>query len=66
MMNLSEVRLLEDFFGVPRQPEQHDSDQNALVRGWKIAKRLTLFVLLAGAFMFYYLIDQLQQGLSAF
>jgi len=65
-MNLSEAKLLEDFFGVPEQPEQHDTDQNTVVRRWKIAKRITLFVLLAGAFMFFYLIDRLQQGLSAF
>ena len=65
-MNLSEVRLLEDFFGVGEKPERRDLDQNAVIRGWKIAKRITLIVLLAGAFMFYYLIDRLQQGLSAF
>lgn len=65
-MNLSEVKLLDDFFGVPEKRERRELDHNALIRGWKIAKRVTLIVLLAGAFMFYYLIDRLQQGLSAF
>jgi len=65
-MNLSEVKLLEDFFGVPDRPERREIRQNPLVRGWKTAKRITLIILLAGAFMFYFLLDRLSQGMSAF
>ena len=65
-MNLSEVKLLEDFFGVPERSEQREVKRNSVVSGWRIAKRLTLILLLAGAFMFYYLLDKLNQGMTAF
>ena len=65
-MNLSEVKLLEDFFGVPDQPERREIRQDPLLLGWQLAKRITLIILLAGAFMFYFLLDKLSQGMSAF
>lgn len=65
-MNLSEVKLHEDFFGVPDRPARRDAASNAVVRGWRIAKRITLIVLLAGSFLIYYVLDKLNQGLSAF
>ena len=65
-MNLYEVKLLEDFFGVPERSEQREVKQDSVLGGWRIAKRLTLILLLAGAFMFYYLLDKLNQGMTAF
>lgn len=65
-MNLSEVKLLEDFFGVPERPEQREVKQNSVVSAWRIAKRITLIILLAGAFMFYYVLDKLNQGIATF
>lgn len=65
-MNLSEVKLIDAFFGVAQRPAQRDIQSNSVVRGWQSAKRITLAILLAGAFMFYYVLDKLNQGLSAF
>jgi hypothetical protein len=65
-MNLSEVKLLEDFFGVPERPARRDIESNPVVRGWRMAKRITLLILLAGSFLLYYVLDKLNQGLSAF
>lgn len=65
-MNLSEVNLLDDLFGVPARPARRDVQLNPVVRGWETAKRITMAILLAGAFMFYYVLDKLNQGLSAF
>ena len=64
-MNVSEIRLLEDFFGVPETRERRDVHEDPVLRRWQIIKRITLIALLAGAFLFYYLLDKLQQGLSA-
>ena len=65
-MNLSEVKLLEDFFGVPERAARRDVESNSVVRGWRTAKRITLAILLAGSFLLYYVLDKLNQGLSAF
>jgi len=65
-MNLSEVKLLEDFFRVPERPARRDVESNPVVRGWQTAKRITLVVLLAGSFLIFYVLDKLNQGLSAF
>lgn len=64
-MNLSEVKLLEDFFGFRERPARRDIESNAVVRGWRAAKRITLAILLAGSFLLYYVLDKLIQGLSA-
>ena len=65
-MNLSEVKLLEDLFGVPERSARRDVESNPVVRGWQMAKRITLVVLLAGSFLIFYVLDKLNQGLSAF
>lgn len=66
IVNLSELKLLDEFFGVPERPARRDAQSNSVVRGWQTAKRITMVILLAGAFMFYYVLDKLNQGLSAF
>ena len=65
-MNLSEAKLLEDFFGVPERSARRDVESNPVVRGWRTAKRITLAILLAGSFLLYYVLDKLIQGLSAY
>jgi hypothetical protein len=65
-VNLSELKPLDDLFGVRERPARREVQSNSLVRGWQTAKRITMAILLAGAFMFYYVLDKLNQGLSAF
>lgn len=64
-MNVSEIKLIEDFFGVPESRDERDAHEDPVLRRWQIIKRITLIALLAGAFLFYYLLDKLQQGFSA-
>lgn len=65
-MNLAEPRLHENLLGVPVQPARQRAERNPLVRAGQTAKRITLMFLLAGSFMFYYVLDKMNQALSVF
>jgi len=66
IMDMAEFKLREDFFGLPVQPSDRGAENNRLVRAWQTAKRITLMFLLAGAFMFYYVLDKMSQAQSLF
>lgn len=63
---MSETEL-KSFADVRRHSQElaarRAGDERALRRG-KIAKRITWMVLIAGAFLVYYLFDKLEQALS--
>lgn len=65
-MNLAELRLPEELFRVHAQPARQRAECNPLVRASQTAKRITLMFLLAGSFMFYYVLDKMNQALSVF
>lgn len=65
-MNLADVKATEAFFGLHARPARQRVENNPMVRAWHTAKRITLIVLLAGSFMFYYVLDMMNQAYSAF
>lgn len=65
-MNLAEMKIREEFFGIHARPEERRAKNNPTVRAWQLAKRITLMFLLAGSFMFYYFLDKMNQVFSAF
>jgi hypothetical protein len=66
IMDMAEFKLREDFFGLPVRASGRGAENNRLIRAWQTAKRITLMLLLAGAFMFYYVLDKMSQALSVF
>ncbi len=66
IMNLAELRFPEQLFGVHAQPARQRAERNSLVGACHTAKRITLMFLLAGSFMFYYVLDKMNQALSVF
>jgi hypothetical protein len=65
-MNLAELRSHENVLGIHVQPARQRAESNPLVRGCRTAKRIMLMFLLAGSFMFYYVLDKMNQALSVF
>lgn len=65
-MNLADMKVSGEFFGIHARPERRITKYNPTVRAWEIAKRITLMFLLAGSFMFYYLLDKINQAISTF
>jgi hypothetical protein len=66
IMNMAELKRREEFFGVPVQSAQWRAENDPLICAWQTAKRITLMFLLAGSFMFYYVLDKMTQALSVF
>ena len=65
-MDMAEPKLRKQFFGLTVAPSRQHAEYKALVRAWQTAKRIMLMFLLAGAFMFYYVLDMMNQALIVF
>lgn len=63
-MSGSDPKALEDFHGYMRELSARRVEDNPTVKRWHIAKRIMWMILLATAFLFYYLIDKLSEALS--
>ncbi|KPK20077.1 MAG: hypothetical protein AMJ67_03355 [Betaproteobacteria bacterium SG8_41] len=64
IMDMAEFKLREEFFGLRAQPLKEREESKQLVRMWQTIKRITLMCLLAGSFMFYYVLDKMNQALT--
>ena len=65
-MDMAEPKLRKQYFGLPVAPSRQHAEQQRLIDAWQTAKRIMLMCLLAGAFMFYYVLDKMQQAMIAF
>ena len=65
-MDMAEFKLREEFFGFPVSPSGQRAESKRLVRMSQTIKRITLMCLLAGSFMFYYVLDKMNQALTVF
>lgn len=65
-MDMAESKLRRQFFGLPVAPSRQHAEHKRLIDAWQTAKRIVLMCLLAGAFMFYYMLDTINQALIAF
>lgn len=65
-MDMAEPKLRRQFFELPVAPSQQHAKHKRLIDAWQTAKRIMLMCLLAGAFMFYYVLDKMNQALTAF
>lgn len=65
-MNLAELKSSGDLLGIHARPARKRVDTNPTVRAWRTAKRVTLMLLLAGSFMFYYVLDKMNQAYTGF
>jgi hypothetical protein len=65
-MDMAEIKLREEFFGLPVEPSRQRTENTRLIRAWQTVKRITLICLLAGSFMFYYVLDKMNQAASVF
>lgn len=66
IMDMADIKLREEFFGLPVQPSRQRAQNQRLIRAWQTAKRIMLMFLLAGSFMFYYVLDKMNQALIVF
>jgi hypothetical protein len=63
-MTGAELKSLEEFRGYIEALAARRIEERASVRAWHAAKRITYMCLLAGSFLFYYLIDKMHEALS--
>jgi len=61
-MNQNQLKSLADQHGQDLADKKAKDDRR--MQGWQLAKRGTWAILLAGAFLMYYLIDKLIEALS--
>jgi len=62
-MDLAGLKLRKQLVGPPVSKSLRRGEHEQLVQAWQIAKRIMLICLLAGAFMFYYFLDKMNQSL---
>jgi hypothetical protein len=63
-MNASEAKLIEHVRTYSRELAARRVEDDSVVRKLHVAKRITWMISLACAFLFYYLIDKMQEALS--
>jgi hypothetical protein len=63
-MTASEAKSIEDLRRYNRELAARRIEDDPVVRKLQVAKRITWMISLAGAFLFYYLIDKMQEALS--
>ena len=63
-MATSEIKSIEDLRRQSLELAARQVDDDPVVQRWHVAKRITWMVLLAGAFLFYYLIEKLHEALA--
>jgi hypothetical protein len=63
-MNTSEAKSIDDLRRYTRELATRRIEDDPVVRRLHVAKRIVWMVTLAGAFLFYYLIDKMQEALS--
>lgn len=63
-MSLAELRSLEDLHRYCRELAARNVEDDPRLRKLQVAKRIAWFVMLAVSFLFYYLLDKLQEALS--
>ena len=63
-MTTSELKSIEDLHKQCQELAARRVDDDPVVRKWRAAKRITWMVLLAGAFLFYHLIEKLYEALA--
>jgi len=63
-MTGSEARAIGEPRRQGRDMAARQAEGDPVVQRWHVAKRIVWMLSLAGAFLFYYLIDKLQEALS--
>ena len=63
-MNASETKSIDDLRRYNQELAARRVEDHPVVRRLHVAKRIVWMVTLAGAFLFYYLIDKMQEALS--
>ena len=63
-MSQTELKSLDDARRYKQELEARHAEDELPPRWAQIAKRITLMLLLAGAFLIYYLLDKMQEAVS--
>lgn len=63
-MNAGEAKLIEHVRRYNQELAARRVEDDPVVRKLHVAKRITWMISLASAFLFYYLIDKMQEALS--
>jgi len=63
-MTAMEIRSIEDLRKYCQDLAVRRVEDDPVVQKWHVAKRIVWMISLAGAFLFYYLIDKMHEALS--
>lgn len=63
-MTASEVKSIVDLHRPSQELAALHVEVDSVMQKWHVAKRIVWMISLAGAFLFYYLIDKLHEALS--
>jgi hypothetical protein len=63
-MTASEAKSIEELRRYGGELAARRVEDDPVVKNWRAAKRIVWMLSLAGAFLFYYLIDKLQEALA--
>ena len=63
-MTVAEFKLIEDLHRHTEELASRRVEDDPVVRKLQVAKRITWMILAAGAFLFFYLMDKMQEALA--
>ena len=63
-MTTMEINSIEGPRRYSQEPAARRVEDDPVVQKWRVAKRIVWMISLAGAFLFYYLIDKMHEALS--
>jgi len=63
-MTTMEIKSIEDLRRYSQELAARRVEDDPVVQKWHVAKRIVWMISLAGAFLFYYLIDKMQEAIS--
>lgn len=63
-MTAMEIRSIEDLRKYSQDLAARRVEDDAVVQRWHVAKRIVWMISLAGAFLFYYLMDKMHEAIS--
>ena len=63
-MSETELKSLEDARRQSQEPAARRAGDDRVLRWMQVAKRITWMILVAGAFLAYYLLDKMQEAVA--
>lgn len=63
-MTVAELKLIEELHRHTEELASRRVEDDPVVRKLRVAKRIIWMILIAGAFLFYYLMDKMQEALA--